>query len=134
MSERPVYRAWDKVDKKMVIVSVIDFESPDQEYIKFYDKGLDIYIHRSSEQVELLQYTGLHDKDGVEIFKGDWCINGFGQGLVVEFSGGCFGFYQQVTPYGRTWFNLSDYSGTDFEVIGNIYTNPELLETQNEQT
>lgn len=71
------------------------------------------------DEVNLVQYTGLKDKNGKEIYEGD--IVTFEGSLtdyagIVEFK---YGSYEPF-PYWR--------SGNDYEVIGNIYENPELLE------
>ena len=65
-----------------------------------------------------MQYTGLKDEKGTEIYEGDVVSNeapgGFRGPMVVEWVDDCFGF------------NL--YSGGKYTVIGNIYENPELLD------
>jgi uncharacterized phage protein (TIGR01671 family) len=96
----------------------------------------------------LMQFTGLKDKNGKEIYEGDICktlievggiserIKGFGYG-VVEYSSNRFTInhfkyddslktrFGKNTIYGFTRDNFSRIGET--EIIGNIYENPELL-------
>jgi len=68
------------------------------------------------------QYTGLKDKNGKEIFDGDIVdINGC-KNRVVEWDEDWCGFYlsRELNPVG---YFLSE----EYEIIGNIYENPELL-------
>lgn len=78
------------------------------------------------------QYTGLTDKNGVKIFEGDIVIGKKGyagspyypiweQRFAVKYEYGCYR-------------ELCDTSYYEFEVIGNIHDNPELLEVQHENT
>ena len=76
------------------------------------------------------QYTGLHDKNGKEIYEGDIIVGtykdmGTDTGLVVF--KGC-GFKVEIPNVGDDelvdWERYSD----SIEVIGNIYDNPEMLE------
>ena len=77
---------------------------------------------------ELIQYTGLKDKKGIEIYEGDIvkCNNGHIGVIEFEEHDCCF----NVTDY---YCSSNDYptmafiEGQPFEVIGNIYENPELL-------
>ncbi len=89
------------------------------------------------EDVVLMQYTGLKDKNGVEIYEGDvvkYVVNPhyeFENGKrtgVVKFEDGRF------TPLpGHTHSDdLSDFENDKFEVIGNIYENPNLLKEPNQ--
>ena len=73
------------------------------------------------------QYTGLTDKNGTKIFEGDIVLVYYSDGLIEK---GCIGWSDISIRY---TFASPDGSGygidvTDtFEVIGNIYDNPELL-------
>ncbi len=74
----------------------------------------------------LLQFTGLHDKNGKEIYEGDIVVNWWdeketvdeGRGF-VEMRNGCFGYETK----NKFFFNIH----SRLKVIGNIYENPELL-------
>lgn len=71
----------------------------------------------------VLQYTGMKDCEGVEIYEGDILDDGSGYLYVVSFIDGRFAAHEKNDVLMLT--NLDDY---DFEVIGNIYETPELLE------
>ena len=84
------------------------------------------------------QYTGLTDKNGVKIFEGDIIkvdddFDTFGKmaGEIREvwYKSGGFRLkpkYPSSIARGDRGYWMED--GADFEVIGNIYDNPELLE------
>lgn len=77
------------------------------------------------------QYTGLTDKNGKNIFEGDivkrhWfdrdCI------YRIDYDNGLAAFIGQRDASYTTF----DYDAAEFEVIGNIYENPELLRSETE--
>lgn len=55
----PKFRAWDKTDKEMYLVDEINFSRGEFESI-----GDGITFLRGADKVELMQSTGLLDKDG----------------------------------------------------------------------
>lgn len=76
------------------------------------------------------QYTGLTDKNGNLVFEGDvikWNMN-----YVVVWQNCKFVLKKDINakPYD---YVLSCFDGTEFEIIGNIHDNPELLEGDNDK-
>ena len=78
--------------------------------------------------IELMQFTGLHDKNGKEIYDGDIIKSR----LYPLYDGHTHDVYFKDGDYRVRWtmFRLSEmfeHTHTEIEVIGNIYENPELL-------
>jgi len=106
------FRAWDGES----IISPNDFWlSADGHSAVFGRSGTIEYSNW-----ELMQFTGLLDKNGKEIYEGD----------IVKGTGEHIGQSNVFYGYGvwQPFSYLGTYCGNDFEVIGNIYENPELLE------
>lgn len=115
----PKFRAWDKQLKRWTKYEITD------DLQRFYGKDkdcwyCDIYNHR----FKLLQSTGLTDINDNEIFEGDI--------VKVETRGGVV--YGDVKYKSCSFMICSEDMDRimldcwDYEVIGNIYANPELME------
>lgn len=116
------FRAWDKFEKEMLEVHGINYDA-DGVWTKevFDEEDTGDFIHFSD--IELLQSTGLLDKNGTEIFEGDIIKNERNEIGYITWASGSFNYCD-----GMTNFHLfSIGSGQTFEVLGNIYENPHLL-------
>lgn len=133
----PKFRAWDKDEKVMRIVNEIHFtiKTITCEPLKGHDNMLEMYDPICFEgHFELMQSTGRKDKNGVEIFEGDVVkmdrppVNEKSLFLVKDYVLGKV-IFAEVNEFGKdSWSFNGGYTGYSLEVIGNIYTNPELLE------
>ncbi|MFJ7663721.1 YopX family protein [Lysinibacillus sp. NPDC097162] len=82
-------------------------------------------------RITYMQYTGLKDKSGKEIYEGDILTDHGDEGpLYIEYSTvhAAFVFVDKFDPPGTTLYTTTCISYGGFEIIGNIYENPELLE------
>ena len=124
----PRYRAWKKAGKELGRVGQITFELDGSvSHVLFKGKFLDFNV--PINEIELMQSTGLKDKNGKEVFVGD----------IIKCTRGCLHEVYIEKEYGGTYFGgmpavyLKDlregYAWTEHEeIIGNIYENPDLLE------
>jgi uncharacterized phage protein (TIGR01671 family) len=120
------FRAWDKANKRWFSSSAI--------YLTQITGGYH-YAPENSKHVELMEWTGLNDKNGKEIYEGDFikvdkdvaeAFHVKEEG-VVSFSRGAFTYgdsISQILPY---FVRADDTTTLRGEVIGNVHENPELL-------
>ena len=136
---RPIkFRAWDKSEKIMIPADHWYFSDEFEPFI--------FSVEAAQVNFEIMQFTGLTDKNGDEIYERDilkrnfyghpddidcFAVVRFGRGF---FDGGIYqfqGFYLEWNneQYEQKW-QLIDKEMLESEVIGNIFENPELLETK----
>ena len=127
----PKFREWETERKSMVIGQREDFD----DMVGFR------FEHEEGGQRILMQSTGLKDKNGVEIFEGDIVVGQqhlttdsstpFEIKGLVRYSKRNTMFYLDEKSFGHDKFMHSLGSSIyQYEVIGNIYENPELLEVE----
>ena len=90
--------------------------------------GEDYTNNQYGNVLDVMEFTGLHDKNGREIWQGD-IINGSIRGgknvIIFDNELAAFG-YRYKTNWGLS-FEFLYRNLEDIEIIGNIYENPDLL-------
>lgn len=131
----PKFRAWLKNDKEMIDADEIHFDNGQLDFI-----GDAITFMRNADEIELMQSTGLFDKNGQEIFEGDIIdttdyeggLSSVGNTL-VKVESDKYGFIVTgdfpCSPITLKEFEDGrKFAGVKVKIIGNVYENPELLE------
>lgn len=121
---KPKFRAWLKEEYRMTDVREITFFNDEVQMISGVE---DFYAY---DEFELMQSTGLKDKNGKEIYDGDivrfTLTDGFDYVVdeegVVSYKLGAF-----YVVNGLDEFLISEIYANEIEVVGNIYENPELV-------
>ena len=125
------FRAWDRFNERMVepknILKICMSRLNQEPYLIVYlkkwmnpNKEIKEIDKCYTNEFELMQYTGLKDRNGVEIFEGDILECKFSsERFVVEFDVKT----AQFTTKSNWLWSILDRC----EVIGNIHDNPELM-------
>jgi len=130
MSREIKFRAWLKEDKKMENVKTIDFTDKTIRCLK-KNEFINAYLLRrvSFDDVELMQYTGLKDKNSKEIYEKDIVSCNKYKNIVVFFENGCFKVRYPKNDTTNIICTLDTFlEKYKCKISGNIYENFELLE------
>lgn len=107
------------------------FGKNSKEFLRPENVGLNLKELQNVCDIDLwhvMQYTGLKDRNGVEVYEGD-VVKYLTHTAHVFWSPQDFGFVHYNEVIGG-YAGLSFFTGyKDFEVIGNIHQHPELLES-----
>ena len=120
-------KAWLMKEKKMVSIIGIDFNYESIRYTEDDNLFNENYKTAEFKNIELLQFTGLKDNGGQELYEAD----------VIKFNDGIDDIYGLISyddedgtyrvSYENITEHLSEREG-DFEIVGNIFENPDLHE------
>lgn len=149
------FRAWDRKHNEWLGADSWFVHSSESVLVVWpqVEKGFEVSVHMETlgvDRIALMQYTGLKDMNGVEIYEGD-VVRSFSninkksaphlsaaeptyRTSSVEFYNGAFRLTCDEFPHGCGILN--NYVGAmaeDLEVIGNIYEHGHLLENESKE-
>jgi uncharacterized phage protein (TIGR01671 family) len=119
------FRAWDVTCEEMwTPFQPVQFE--EDGYYKWED------INNDNCNIKLMQYTGLKDQNGTDIYEGDIVIKDDYETIIVSYG------IQGVDAFEGIGFNLWSHYGekqdgtrlqSELLIVGNIYENKDLIQS-----
>ena len=123
MSRVIKFRAWDTVSKVWLDITGFETNNDRKRMTASINTGLAGIFHDGDyvgrDNIEIMQYTGLKDESGAEVYEGDVFLYEDQIDYVVYEEGSFFA--------AKCGYAIADINR--YEIIGNIYENPELLES-----
>ena len=115
------FRAWNKNFEEMSMVADLDFWGGD---VWIVDPDLEKLNQMDFSEVVLMQYTGLKDINGVEIYEGDIAIVKFTDAV----GNSLMSHHIMKNPFDYDFKEVMWlYHAHEIEVIGNIFENADLI-------
>ena len=128
----PRFRTWHCELGRMMSIKNMWFQDGSVEELELNDSVMNEHITAYPDEIELMQSTGLKDKNGKEIFEGD-VVDYKGRKAIIKWHGSyasfIYRFVDELNKRSAEWYPLY-LAYLKCEVIGNIYENPELLEAE----
>lgn len=120
MNREIKFRAWSEHQYKMINFN----DLVDQEW-NFQDIDR---INYGGSFSKLMQYTGRKDKNGKEIYEGDVIEKHFEKYEVLFHN--CEWVFTKLNDYYKEQFyKLNFFDNENFEIVGNIFENPEFIKS-----
>ena len=131
------FRAWDSFNNRMIQndrILKICFVRSDHipSLVVYSNRNIENHteIRENDKQYcnefELMQYTGLKDKNGKDIYEGDILTSAFSKRIVIFDENTC-SFMLKDIDLRNELFSLTKEKSKNLEIIGNIYENKELI-------
>lgn len=120
MNREIKFRAWSEHQYKM-----INFNDLVNQEWNFQDIDR---INCGGSFCKLMQYTGRKDKNGKEIYEGDIIEKHFEKYEVLFHN--CEWVFTKLNDYYKEYFyKLNFFDNENFEIVGNIFENPEFIKS-----
>lgn len=114
------FRAWDKIENCIAPIEEIHFGTK-WVAIPVNDEDGGHLEQRKFDDIEIMQYTGLKDKNGKEIYEGDILRGKWKEAKINPES------ISVCPPITEGFHFYSEMEDREDEIIGNIFETPELL-------
>ena len=132
MNREIKYKAWDKAKKVWKIVTGLHFFGGEKLTTISYDSEEGEIMDVPVEEFEIVEYTGLKDKDGKDIYTGDvlkmdsWTP----EHIQVKFIEGAFCLANAGGHYIGEIHYTNHANIPQSTVVGNVFENPNLLKNE----